>query len=206
MPKITGYKVLNLSDSIGTKVEERIDNILSFYSCPLNLDVEYFLRNKAKEFSKQRIASTYLVFTSYKNEPVLVGYFTLAQKTLVIPRKTVSSESFKKRVNKFGEYNHDLKGYVMSLQLIAQLGKNYKNHYNRLISGDELLKIACDQVSQIQILSSGKFTYIECEDKECLIDFYASNGFRRIANRDLNKCEEGIVTSKYLVQMIKYIK
>ena len=206
MPKITGYKIVNLSDTIGTKAEERIDNILSSYSCPLNPDVEYFLKSKAKEFSKQKIASTYLIFTSYKEEPILTGYFTLAQKTLVIPKKKISSESFKKRVNKFGEFNHDLNGYVMSLQLIAQLGKNFSQNYNRLISGDELLKIACDQVSEIQSLSSGKFTYVECEDVEELINFYSSNGFRRIANRELNKCEEGLVASKYLVQMIKYIK
>lgn len=206
MPTITGYKILNLRDAIGSKVEERIDNMLSSYLCPLNPDVEYFLKGKAKEFSRQRIASTYLVFTSYKENPVLVGYFTLAQKTLVIPKKAISSETFKKRVNKFGEYNHDSKGYVLSLQLIAQLGKNYENGYNVLISGDELLKMACDQVAEIQILSSGKFTYIECEDEESLINFYASNGFRRIADRELNKSEEGIITSKYLVQMIKYIK
>ena len=95
---------------------------------------------------------------------------------------------------------------MLSLQLIAQLGKNYDNGYDLLISGDELLQLACDQVAEIQILSSGKFTYIECEDKDKLIDFYSSNGFRRIANRELNKSEEGIITSEYLVQMIKYIK
>ena len=206
MSRITGYKILNLNESIGSNVEERIDGILSSYSCPLNPDVEYFLKSKAKEFSRQRIASTYLIFTSYKEDVVLVGYFTLAQKTLIIPKKTISSETFKKRINKFGEYDHNLKGYMLSLQLIAQLGKNYDSGYDRLISGDELLKLACDQVAEIQILSSGKFTYIECEDKDTLIDFYSSKGFRRIANRELNKSEEGIITSNYLVQMIKYIK
>ena len=61
MSKITGYKTLNLSDVIGTKAEKRIDEMLSSYSCPLNKDVEEFLKSKAKEFAKQRIASTYLV-------------------------------------------------------------------------------------------------------------------------------------------------
>lgn len=205
MSKITGFNILNLRDAIDSTVEERIDEMLSSYSCPLNPDVEYFLKSKAKEFSRQRIASTYLVIASYQDKPVLVGYFTLAQKTLVVPKKAIPSESFKRRINKFGQYNDDLKGYVLSLQLIAQLGKNYESGYDKLISGDELLKLACDQVAEIQILSSGKFTYIECEDEDKLINFYSENGFRRIANRELNKSEEGIITSKYLVQMIKYI-
>lgn len=206
MFKITGYQIVNLNDTINTTAEERIDEILSSYSCPLNRDVEYFLKNKAKEFSKQRIASTYLIFTSYQDEPVFIGYFSIAQKTMFISRKNIPSESFKRRINKFGEYNPDLKGYVLSLQLIAQLGKNYTNDYNKLISGDELLEIACEQVAEIQALSSGKFTYIECEDKEPLIRFYTDNGFRKIANREISKGEVGTVESSYLVQMIKYIK
>ena len=206
MPKLTGYNILNLSDVIGSKAEKRVDDMLSSYSCPLNPDVEYFLKSKAKEFARQRIASTYLILASYKDDPVLVGYFSLAQKMLSIPKKEIGSESFRRRVNKFGEYNHNIKSYILPLQLIAQLGKNFMNDYNKLISGDELLQIACDQVAEIQLLSSGKFTYVECEDKENLIEFYTSNGFRRIANRELNKSEEGIATSSYLVQLIKYIK
>lgn len=178
MFKITGYQIVNLNDTINTTAEERIDEILSSYSCPLNRDVEYFLKNKAKEFSKQRIASTYLIFTSYQDEPVFIGYFSIAQKTMFISRKNIPSESFKRRINKFGEYNPDLKGYVLSLE----------------------------QVAEIQALSSGKFTYIECEDKEPLIRFYTDNGFRKIANREISKGEVGIVESSYLVQMIKYIK
>lgn len=61
--------ILNLSDVIGSKVEKRVDDMLSSYSCPLNPDVEYFLKSKAKEFARQRIASTYLILASYKDEP-----------------------------------------------------------------------------------------------------------------------------------------
>ena len=42
MSGITGYKILNLNELIGSNVEERIDDILSSYSCSLNPDVEYF--------------------------------------------------------------------------------------------------------------------------------------------------------------------
>ena len=39
----------------------------------------------------------------------------------------------------------------MSTPLIAQLGKNYQHGYNTLITGDELLKLACDKVKEIQL-------------------------------------------------------
>lgn len=79
---MTGYGLVNLKEMIEEVGEDRVKEILSAFSCPLNKDVEFFLHNKAIEFAKQGIAQTQLVFTSYKGEPVLVGYFTLSNKVL----------------------------------------------------------------------------------------------------------------------------
>ena len=65
--------------------------------------------------------------------------------------------------------------------------------------------MACDQVKTVQIMLSGSLTYVECEDKQYLIDFYTENGFIRIANRTLNKSEKTTEDNKYLVQLIKHI-
>lgn len=220
---MTGYNLVNLADVIKIKAEvtqltleedketaenafESITDAISAFSCPQNHDVETFLKQKAIAFAEQGVAATYLVFASHKGAPVLVGYFTLANKFLFIPDKTIGTKALKRRISKFGEHNEDLKGYQLSMPLIAQLGKNFSNEYNTLISGDELLKIACNTIAQIQIMISGKMTYVECEDKPCLIDFYTSNGFRRIANRTLNKSEKTEADPEYLVQLIKYIK
>ena len=67
------------------------------------------------------------------------------------------------------------------------------------------MALACKQVDEIQVLLSGKFTYVECEDNEKLINFYYLNGFRRIADRKLNKLETIDGGPPYLVQMIKFI-
>ena len=91
------------------------------------------------------------------------------------------------------------------MPLIAQLGKNYANDYNKLITGDELLKMAIDKVKQIQINIGGKFVYVECEDIKYLIDFYASNGFINFGKRDLSSDEKDWIKGRYLVQMLKYI-
>ena len=97
---MTGYGLVNLKEMIQEVGEERTKEVLSTFSCPLNKDVEYFLHSKAIEFAKQGIAQTQLVFTSYKGEPVLVGYFTLSNKVLEIPRKSVS-KTMAKKVNRF---------------------------------------------------------------------------------------------------------
>lgn len=220
---MTGYNIINLVEvlklqdkhefvnsqdaqattgSAFSKIQEAVSN---FY-CPQNADVEQFLKVKALDFAKQGIAATYLVFAPYKEHPVLIGYFTLANKYMFVSNKKIESKSWKQRIAKFGQYNEDMKGYQLSIPLIAQLGKNFYNGYNKLISGDELLQLACDKVKQIQVMLSGKLTYVECEDKECLIQFYTSNGFRRIANRYLVESEKGESNKPYLVQLIKYIK
>lgn len=90
----------------------------------------------------------------------------------------------------------------MSLPLIGQLGKNYACGYDSLITGDELLKMACDRIRRMQLDMGGKLAYLECEDTPGLIRFYEENGFYRFGNRNLDKDEPG--QKRYLAQMIKY--
>lgn len=97
---MTGYGLVNLKDMIQELGEGRTKEILSEFSCPLNKDVEFFLHCKAIEFARQGIAQTQLVVTSYKDKPVLVGYFTLSNKVLEIPRKNIS-KNVAKKVNRF---------------------------------------------------------------------------------------------------------
>ncbi len=202
---IAGYIQINLAGLLDELGEDRTKSILSDFSCPLNKDVESFLTDKAIEFSKQGISATHLVFASLKNEPVLVGYFTLASKFITIYKKNISN-SLRKRVRKFAQDDVVLKRYIMSTPLIAQLGKNYKNGYDDLISGDELLKMACEKVRDIQANLGGRFVYLECEDKQRLIDFYDSNGFVNFGKRPLDKDEESVMNGNYLIQMLKYLK
>ena len=61
-----GYVLVNLRDMIEQLGEDKTKNILSNFSCPLNKDVDGFLKNKSIEFSKQGIARTHLVLASYK--------------------------------------------------------------------------------------------------------------------------------------------
>lgn len=70
---MTGYRVVNLAVMIEEIGEDAVKGILSNFSCPMNPDVEFFLRAKAISFAKQGWAQTHLVFASYKGKTVLVG-------------------------------------------------------------------------------------------------------------------------------------
>ena len=201
---MTGFNVVNLLDMLETIGDKKTKSLISDFYCPDNPDVEDFLKTKAIEFAKQGIAATHLVFTSYKSNPVLIGYYALANKILVVPEKQVSN-SMAKRLRKFALRNEGFKQYTLSCPLIAQLGKNFSNNHNKLIRGDELLSMACEEIKRMQLAIGGKFTYVECEDTQFLIDFYCSNGFIRINNRYLNKKERREQDPEYLVQLIKHL-
>ena len=202
---MSGYIGINLKEMLEQVGEIETKKILSDFSCPRNPDVEYFLKNTAIEFSKQGISSTYLVMASYRNEYVLVGYFTLANKIFCINKDSMSG-SWRRRIAKFAQYDTTIKRYTLSAPLIGQMGKNFSRDYNKLITGDELLKLALDKVKEMQMIVGGKIVYLECEDKERLIDFYSSNGFVNFGKRELDHDETDKISGDYLIQMLKYMK
>ena len=201
---VLGIKIVNLNLLIEECGEDLAKEYLSTFSCPLNKDVENFLRYKAIDFAKQGWAQTHLVMMSYKKEMAMVGYFTLASKFITVLSKNVSATT-RKRIAKFSTYDPILKAYLLSAPLIAQLGKNYTNGYNNLITGDQLLTLACNKVRFIQLDLGGRFVYLECENKPKLIDFYSNNGFYLFDRRKLDR-DETDLDGEYLVQMLKYLK
>lgn len=204
---MSGYIGINLRDilldeSLG---ESTAKSILSTFSCPLNPDVEHFLKNVAIEFAKQSISSTYLIMALFKNEYVLVGYFTLANKVFCINKNCLPNRKWRSRISKFGQFNRTIQRYTLSAPLIGQVGKNFTNNYNKLITGDELLKLALDKVREMQNIVGGKIVYLECEAKDNLLDFYARNGFVNFGMRKLDRDETDKLSGEELVQMLKYI-
>ena len=57
----TSFVQINLSDLLDQLGADSVKEILSSFSCPLNPDVESFLKNKAAEFSK-RSRRTFCIF------------------------------------------------------------------------------------------------------------------------------------------------
>ena len=199
------YTVLRLNDLLKTHDEDTVKSILRTYDSPYNRDVDRFLKEKAIIFDRQGLSKTHLVFTSYRKEMVLVGYFALVNKNFVIKNgSTKISKRQKQRIAKFAQYDRDTNQYVISAPLIGQLGKNY--NYRNLISGDILLEYACNVVRDAQALLGGKLVYLECEDVPQLLDFYSNNGFFNFGKRYLEADEKDTLNGTYLIQMLKYLK
>ena len=160
-------------------------------------DVESFLRVKAIEFAKQGLAQTHMVYASYKGALTLAGYFSLSNKHITV-KSSVLHGKLKQRIRRFSTYDPVIKSYCMAAPLIAH------KEISDLISGDELLKLACDTVAAAQFNVGGRFVYLECEDKQKLIEFYSENGFCEFDRRTLDRDETGL-SGDYLVQMLKYL-
>ena len=64
---------------------------------------------------------------------------------------------------------------------------------------------AVDAAVAIQAVLGGKFVYLECEDKDALLNFYGDNGFVIFGKRDLDRDERDRQSGQYLVQLLKYL-
>ena len=67
--------------------------------------------------------------------------------------------------------------------MIAQLGKNYALPQEEQIDGELLLDLATDTISKVQYSIGGVVKFLECEDNEFLLDFYAKNHFKEFDTR-----------------------
>lgn len=193
------YKVIRLKNIYNNIGENKTKEVLKQYQCKLNKDVEYFLKEKAIEFSKQGYAETFIVTTSYKQEEVIVGYFATTSKAINI-KSMILSKTKRKRILKFAQFDEVHKTYNIALPLIGQIGKNYNNGYDKLISGDMLLKLACDRIRKAQEVLGGRFVFLECEDNPKLKEFYESNGFVCFGKRNLERDEMDKNNGKYLLK------
>ena len=202
---MTGYETINLLDLLDSLGEQELTASLKNFLSPYNADVEDFIQNKAITFAKQNLASVWLVLTSYKDEIVPAGYFALTLKSTHIDLKKVGS-NLRKRLAKFAAFNKELGKYILSAPLIGQLGKNYACNFDKLITGDELLNIACEKVKEGQRIFGGKAVYLECEDIPALIEFYRRNDFFEFGSRSLEREEKGTMKTQSLKQFIKYLK
>ena len=200
-----GYVQVSLGDMIEQIGEGRVKSILSSFSCPMNPDIEYFLKHRAIEFAKQSMTPTHLIFSSYKDKLELIGYFSLTIKTFRVYKDRII-RALCDKIKKFGVFDADQRVYMIPAPLIAQLGKNFSKGLDKLISGDELLQMAIDKIAMIQQSIGGKVVYVECEDKPKLLDFYRRNGFVRFGERRLDLDEKSRMYGTELIQLLKVVK
>ena len=113
------------------------------------------------------------------------------------------SESMGHMVDNSTVFQVGANAYLYGTRFVNYLTKNYG--YDKLITGDELLQIACDTVKEGQRILGGKLVYLECEDVPSLIRFYEENGFCSFGKRELDGDERDKMKGQYLIQMLKYL-
>ena len=170
---------VTISDLLEYISEDRInENVISTFKSLEKNDIENFLYNKATAFEKNSISTTHLIFT---DNDVLLGYFSLANKSLILSKERLEklSNTKKKRLMQSGQILEN--GHlVVNSCLIGQLGKNYNLPQEGQIKGKDLLALSFELLLEIKKLITAKYVWLECQNTEKLINFYTSFGFEKI--------------------------
>ncbi len=177
--------------------EATLKEYLSEFSCPLNPEVERFLKEQAIDFSKKHQAVTYLVLS--QDDDSLVGYFSITIKPLVVSAETFSN-TMRRKLARFSDVNQEEQTYNMASYLIAQLGKNFNEDVANRISGNEFLEIAIEQLRTVQYEIGGMVSFVEADNNEKLLSFYENCGYKRFATRQTSSDEP-----HELIQLLKLI-
>ncbi len=168
------------------KEDTELMQFLSSFSCEQDEDIESFLRNRAVEFEKLSKARTYLICDQeqlegkkLEGEPLKIyGYISIAIKILSVPETT--SNRVRKELDGFSAKIHGERIRDFPCYLIGQLSRA-SNVSKASVSGEQLIKYACDVISSSVEAVGGRYMMIECHDNKKLLDFYERNSFHEIA-------------------------
>ena len=188
-------KVVNILDMMELIGEDGVKQILSDFSCPLNMEIENFVHNNAIDFAKRKMSVTFLVFNE---NGMLSGIFALTHKAIEISAEGMSGAA-RKKLGRYAYLDEQSQSYTVSAFLIGQFGKNYKDGVDYGIDGNALMNSAISKLISVQHEVGGGVVYLDCEEKEPLIQFYSSD------NNRFKRCGEHIskVDNTKYVRMIR---
>ncbi len=163
---------VNIQDMLKAIGEEELLRLLSDFSCPLNREVEDFVRNKSIDFAQRKLSITYLVMKrTNEMKNILVGIYTLSHKAIEITNSNISNTT-RKKLLRYATLDKDTNKYNISAFLIAQFGKNSAIPQVNTITGNELMDLTFELLKHIQYCVGGGVVYLDCEDVEKVLDFY----------------------------------
>ena len=168
--------------------ESAVADFIKTFSCPLNSEVEDFLKKKAMQSSRLSASQTYLVIDDDTCQ--LLGYYTLVIKSYAVKGALLSSSN-RRLISRFAEEDES-GNFHAAVYLIAQIGKNYALPKEKQISGARLIGLALDEFRAIKRRLGGKLVMVERENN-CpkLLSFYNTNGFKSWTMRQ--DAKDGIV-------------
>ena len=186
------HAAVNILDLIENVGEEEVRKALSAFSCPLNDEIENYIHKNAIEFSKRKISVTHLIMDE---DGQIAGYFTLAHK----PSRVMSellSKSARKKLERYARLDETAGVYDVSAFLIAQIGKNAAVHSE--LTGNRMMEMIFEVLSNVQHQVGGCVVFLECEDKERLLEFYQNEANHFIVYGERNSEKDGILYKQLL--------
>ena len=191
------YSTVNILDMIDAIGEDEVKYILSDFSCPKNVEIEDFVKNKAVDFAKRKISVTYLVMNNQTG--AVISIFTLAHKSLDIDKDALSGTS-RNKLSRFANLDETKNTYSVSAFLIAQFGKNYATQQPDDWNGVRLMEKTFATLGIVQRHIGGGVVFLECEDNPFLLDFY-QNGQNRFRPFDVRFSDSD--NTKY-IQLLRF--
>ena len=178
---MSDYQVINILDMIESVGEDEVKSILSDFSCKRNPEIENFVRKNAVDFAKKKMSVTYIVVDDTES---ICAIFTLTHKAIEITNKNLSN-TMRKRIQRHSRLDESTGSFNVSAFLIAQFGKSDTKTSEENISGNALMDFTFGVLTAVQHDIGGGLVYLECEDKEKLINFYSSepNQFFKFGER-----------------------
>ena len=175
------YCTVNILDMIEAIGEDTLVGILSDFSCPLNPEIETFVKKNAIDFAKKKISITYLVLDNAED---ILSIFALTHKALYVSCDGMTKRS-KARLERYAQFDKDSCTYLGSAFLIAQFGMNDAVPRPTDWNGTRLMEKTFEVLGSVQKEIGGGIVYLECEDKPKLLDFYQNekNGFHKFSER-----------------------
>ncbi len=160
------YSEKSLSAILADYGAERTQEVLSGFMCD-NDEVQDFINNKAIVHEERGLSRTILVFD--EKNGLLVGYYTLSIKSLVLSVKLSS----KKKKAYFGTAQTN--GDVIPAILIGQLGKN--DAVVSEFTGSDLMSLIFGYIFRVDKLLPSVVSYVEHNGSKKLCKYYEKHGF-----------------------------
>lgn len=193
---MNAYTTVNILDMINVIGEDRVNQILSDFSCPKNDEIENFIKKNAIDFAKRKMSITHLVIDENGK---LAAIFALTHKAVKIKDEILSS-TLRKKIKRYAQLDEDTNSYMVSAFLIAQFGKNYEEREGEPVNGNSLMDDAMDILVAVQHDVGGGVVYLECEDKPQLLSFYQNdNNFFRVFGERYSEVDQ----TKY-IQLLRF--
>ena len=186
-PRLSLLTISEFEDTVGS---DALADTLARFSCPLNKEVESYLKDFSRAVQSSQMSSsvTYLAFDSRTND--LLGYFTLMMKAYSVRSDALNSAN-KRLIKRFSEIDSS-GNFTAAVYLIAQIGKNFALPEDDQIEGSELLLAAMNVFCETKKAIGGKLVMVEREaDRPKLLEFYTDNGFKSWTTR--RNAKDGMV-------------